>query len=476
MKQLIIPSRHIIYSKEQYEALKTHLAEHQYEKLIFVVTSSNLNNCKYSPIALSYRIMMIMSLVFELKKQFSFSYSIVCLPHYNQIENFVDKIIKTITFEYHQDVSKETTEVFCFGAYIGKLFEDSGYVTYTKTAVDHIVLFRELFEKENTTFFYDAISDPSKEVLSNQEEILVHAKNIWRDKILKEMGSITDTRNYMTYAAEMSNKDMIEVKYKDIKEYVVEGKISDEGCADAMLFVPIARDFPDSDLIGVDISNDFIARANENIRRGLFGDSFVSIKQMNLIDTLFDDGTINTTICNSTLHEIWSYNKKRTSVDEYLALKYKQLTPGGRVLIRDVIGPEDKNKKVLLRSLEDENNKHFLKFIRDFKHVRDEDTVEEVSHNGVLYHKTTLKLAGEYLLHKDYTNNWDSEVQEEFCHFSVNDWREVLLAQNFKITAIESYGSEWIYTNRYNGKVELLDEEMRPLPFPHTNVVIVAEK
>lgn len=476
MKQLLIPSRHIMYSGEQYESLAEHLRAHSYDQLIFVVTSSNLNNCKYSPVALEYRIMMVDNLIFQLKKEFSFAYKVVCLPHHHQTNSYVERMMKSIEYELIAPLEKETIEIFCLGAYMGKLFTEAGYTAYIKTGMDHVALFKELFENNNRELFYASLSDGSKEVVMNQEEILVHAKKIWLDTILKEMGSITDTRNYNTYTIEMSNADMIEVKYNDIKKYIVDGKITDEGCADATLFAPVARDYPDSDLIGVDISNDFIARANENIRRGLYGGSFVTILQANLMEKIFDDETVNTTICNSTMHEVWSYNNKRVSVDEYLTRKYSQLKDGGRVLIRDVIGPNDKEKVIFLRSLEDENNQHFKKFVEDFKHRRERDFVEEVIIDGKVYHKTTLKLAGEYLLHKDYTNNWASEVQEEFCHFGTDDWNEVLLANRFKIVTIESYQSEWIYKNRYEGKVELLDEAMNPLPFPDTNVIVVAER
>lgn len=420
--------------------------------------------------------MMIEHLLFDLKKLFTFKYKIVCLPHYQQIDNFVDRVVKSINLELEIDINKESTRIFAFGAYIGQLFKESGYETFIRTGVDHIALFKELFENNNQEYFYTHVSNGSKEVFMNQGEILTHAKKIWLDKILKETGSITDTRNYNTYAVEMSNASMLEVKYNDIKKYIVEGKITDEGCADAALFAPIARDFPDSDLIGVDISNDFIARAEENIRRGVFGNSFVSILQANLMEKIFDDSTINTTICNSTMHEVWSYNKKRESVDAYLQLKYQQLKEGGRVLIRDVIGPEEKNTLVYFRSLEDENNENFKKFIHDFKHVRDNDFVEEVNRDGKLYHKTTLKLVGEYLLHKDYHNNWDSEMNEEFCHFSFHDWQDVVLSNGFKVVKIESYRSDWIYQNRYVGKVELFDEAMNAVDFPDTNVVVVAEK
>jgi hypothetical protein len=419
--------------------------------------------------------MMVNQLIFQLKQVTSFSYSIICVPHYQETEHFVDRLVKSAELQLGESVNKVVTDVFCFGAFIGKLFVDAGYTTYVKTGMDHIVLFKELFENNNEVFFYDSLSNASREVFENQRNILPHAKKIWLDTILQDMGSITSTRNYTTYASQMSNQDMITVKYNDIKPYIVPGKISDEGCADATLFIPISVDFPDSDLIGIDISNEFIARAEENIRRGIFGNTFVSIVQANLMEKIYDDESITTAICNSTMHEVWSYNNKRSSVDTYLQLKRAQLADGGRVVIRDVIGPKDKNAVVLLRSYKDDYTQ-LKKFLKDFKHLREQDRAEEVVHDGVTYYKMTMKLAGEYLLHKDYHDNWDSEVQEEFCHFSVDDWKEVLLTNDFKIVTIESYQSEWILKNRYVGEVGLFNENLEPVSFPDTNVVVVAEK
>ena len=475
MKRLLVPSRHILYSKEQYAHLAEHLKEHAYDRIIFVITSSNLAHCKYSSLSLPDRVMMVNQLIFKLKQIASFSYSIICVPHYHETEHFIDRLMKSVQLQLDESVDKPSTDVFCFGSFIGKLFLDAGYTTYIKTGMDHIVLFKELFENNNEPFFYESLSDASKEVFENQRNILPHAKKIWLDTILQDMGSITSTRNYATYASQMSNQDMITVKYNDIKPYIIAGQISDEGCADATLFIPLAADFQDSDLIGVDISNEFIARAEENIRQAVFGNTFVSIVQANLMEKIFDDESITTTICNSTMHEVWSYNTKRSSVDTYLQLKRAQLVLGGRVVIRDVIGPQDKDIIVLLRSYKDDYV-HLKRFLKDFKHLREQDTVEEIIHDGVTYYKMTMKLAGEYLLHKDYHDNWDSEVQEEFCHFDVDDWKEVLLSNNFKIVTIESYRSEWILKNRYEGEVGLFNENMEPISFPDTNVIVVAEK
>ena len=77
---------------------------------------------------------------------------------------------------------------------------------------------------------------------------------LWNEPILTSSGSLTETRNYDTYSWEMSYTTVINLKWNDIKSFVKTGKIVDEGCADGGLLAVISRDFPDCDLIGVEIT------------------------------------------------------------------------------------------------------------------------------------------------------------------------------------------------------------------------------
>src|SRR5262249_40225593 len=109
---------------------------------------------------------------------------------------------------------------------------------------------------------------------------------------------------------------------------------------DGALLVRIAKDFPDSDLIGIEITREFLAEARERVRRGEFGHSFIFLYQRNLTRKIFDDASVNTTICNSTTHEIWSYGGGDATLRAYLRYKFAQLRPDGALVIRDVVGPE----------------------------------------------------------------------------------------------------------------------------------------
>ena len=136
-------------------------------------------------------------------------------------------------------------------------------------------------------------------------------RRLFHDPILTEQGDLTETRNYSTYTRDMAGA--IDLKYDEIQPFLRPGKIVDEGCADGALLERVAQDFPDSDLIGVDLSAEMLARAHEAQRAGAFGGAFVFFKQQNLMTPVSDAQAdrADTIICNSTLHELWSYGAGR---------------------------------------------------------------------------------------------------------------------------------------------------------------------
>lgn len=445
----------------------------QYDKVIFAITSYNLTNCKYSPVDIVFRTLLIRGLMSNLKDR-EMEFTIVKIPHFSQRDGYASQIVKYISYEMGVDVNNSNTDVLTLGKFLAGEFVDSGYTTLFHPSVDHVQLFDAFFNKRDEEYFYQNIGESARYIFKNMPEVLKHIEDIWTDPILTDTGGLSDTRNYHTYAYNMSNESMIEVKFNDIKSYICEGKIVDDGCADAALFVPIAREFPDSDLLGIDISDEFIARANERIRAGFYGKNFIKIIQGNITKPLFKKDSIDTVICNSTIHEIWSYNNKRESVLAYLKLKYDQITNGGRIVIRDVIGPVDKDKVVCVADLED--SKKLEKFLSDFAHRYPDDYFGRFKINGNEVYKMTMKLASEYLLHKDYTENWQSEMKEEFCHFNKEDWVNLLIEIGFKVVVVDTYTSEWIHSNRYKNKILLTDENGLAINFPDTNCVVVGEK
>jgi SAM-dependent methyltransferase len=302
--------------------------------------------------------------------------------------------------------------------------------------------------------------------------------------------------------------EIIRLKYLDIQNTIRSGRIADEGCADGALLAEISRDFPDSDLFGIDLSSEFASRFLERQRAGEFGGAYVHFFHRNLLDRIFEPESIDTTICNSTLHELWSYAEREKTVRAYLAEKFRQLRPVGRLVIRDVVGPDDGEREVLLwcSDADGQNfsttelarhkdrsaawlNKlstrsRFFLFAQDFLGGQSGFSFKEESQRDRPMFRLTLQQAAEFLSKKDYTDNWSSEMNEEFCFWNFSKWKQVLAEIGFQIfenpnnpaEGSRVYTNSWIVEHRHAGHAEIMDLQGLILSWPPTNMILVAEK
>ena len=62
--------------------------------------------------------------------------------------------------------------------------------------------------------------------------------------------------------------------------------------ADGAMMVRLAEAFPDSDIIGIDITGEFISQVEERQRAGEFKKSFVFAYQRNLLQPIFEENSI----------------------------------------------------------------------------------------------------------------------------------------------------------------------------------------
>jgi hypothetical protein len=88
---------------------------------------------------------------------------------------------------------------------------------------------------------------------------------------------------------------------------------------------------------------------------------------------------------------------------------------------------------------------------------------------------------------KDYTNNWDSEMNEEFAFWDFSQWKSALETAGFQIVENPNqpqagsrvYVNPWIVENRWTGKVKLFQMaagKLEKMDYPVTNIVLVGEK
>jgi hypothetical protein len=534
MTNLLFPGRHLLQTtfQEQYlaavvQAPLDRLAflpgpqwriEGPIDTIIFAITSANHQFTRYNPIPFHIRAIGVDRFASQfadtLTGKAQVRYRIFGIPHYAPTPRFASILLKEIAEQTEGEVilTPADTIVLTSTPPIARMFQ----------ALDFAILPAEATASPQPATpqqLLSAIMAAGEEWMTQPElrmqfssatyalwhdfpEVPRRIFRLWHDPLLTDAGSLTSTRNYASYTQGMSNDAIIDLKYRDIKTHILPGRIADEGCADGALLARIADDFPDSDLIGIEITGELLSRCLERQRAGAFGGAFVHFHQRNITSPIFQAGTIHTTICNSTLHELWSYNDRANTILRYLHEKYRQLAPKGCLLIRDVVGPDELEKIVYLWLTDEDGDSwmpdaaqevaalstqaRFFRFAHDFLPQRRAAShapqvpyqVETVGER--IYIVTTMRLAVEFMTKKDYTDNWASEMHEEFAFWSFADWKATLCQIGFEVNpASYVYTNEWILENRWRNKVALFcraENELVPFPYPPTTMVIIAEK
>ena len=249
-------------------------------------------------------------------------------------------------------------------------------------------------------------------------------------------------------------------------------KIFDIGTGTGSVASALAESFPDSLVTGIDLSSEMIElarkqprRVNLRFRQAEAGTSFAS--------------EADVAIYSSLLHEVYSYNgDSMNAVAAALRTAYSSLKPGGRVIVRDFIRPEDGHRQVRLTHRKadvPEGSSSFADFARQFGRAVPMRVVRET--NSSVVYETDLQSAYEYIYRKDYRNNWKAELRERYGFWNESEARSLLTAAGFSVLHFERLNNPWIVTNRLTGKVKLQDVESgRILPYPDYQLLIVGVK
>jgi SAM-dependent methyltransferase len=535
MSYLLFPGRHLVNTTFQDRYLKHVLGRtpsslvgfiagrgallNAPTEIIFAVTSANQENSRFNPIPFHIRAIGVDRFAWQLQAELKVRYRIFGIPHYGHTNNFASFTIKEIDLQSERAIqlTPENCLVLCSTPEVIKLYQALGFSIAPAEMAETgshqstpIEIIREIGACGNDWSSSPLISANLARshfsLFEDFPEVPQRIARLYQDPLTNQDGSLTSTRNYSSYARGMN--EIIRLKYLDIQKSIRPGRIVDEGCADGALLAEISRDFPDSDLFGIDLSAEFASRFLERQRAGEFGGAYVHFFHRNLFDRIFEPESIDTTLCNSTLHEIWSYGHGEKSVRGYLSEKLRQLRPGGRLVIRDVVGPDEGEQEVYLwcsdtdgRNLSaEEAVQHknrsaewlhqlstrcrFYLFAQDFRGGRSGFSFQAESHHSRPVFRITLRQAAEFLSKKDYTDNWSSEMNEEFCFWSFSNWKRVLTETGFQVIENPNneaegsrvYTNPWIVEHRHAGHAEIMEISGQRFPWPPTNTILVAEK
>jgi SAM-dependent methyltransferase len=492
---LIFNGRHHMLTKFQQQYLAGLVAQgvngRPVKEIIFAITSANHENTRRNPVSLYLRALAIEDFARNLKCEFRI-YPIKDVP---ATPKFVSYLLKQINYQGGQVLSPDSSFFICSTPSVINLIEQAGFghlpteledrqkETYATLrpyeVIDLLVKAGASWRTDQEWWKFASVETQTLYDKYNLGDLIVE---LFTDAILTDDAELTDTRDYNTYARSMDNA--AQFKFDDVRPFTVQGKIVDAGCGTGALVALLAREFSESDIIGIEGTRKFY----EYCKMQDYPNPYVYFYRRNLTDELFKTGTINTFIYSSVLHEIYSYIGQ-DALKSVLAKTFNQLASGGRIVIRDVVGPDEPDKTVYLQLNQEDGLSEgdidklstyakFFRFFQDFK----PRTVkyEAVELNGVKLIKLRVQDAYEYLSKMKYTDNWESEMHEEFGFYSFSQWESLLQEIGYRIVpGSKPFTNQYIIENHYKSRGQLFtltDQVLVPEPYPYTNMILAGEK
>lgn len=468
------------------------------EGIVFAVTSANHEGTRRNPLSYAHRAMAIQEFSHEL------TVSVYCFPvtDVGHRSDFASYTVKSVNHQADGlfELSKENCIVSC-STEVGDLYEALGYSVFgaetaapdSEGALNPWELIGRIAANPDWStdnILLNAVHPSSYRIL-RQYNLGNRIRFLFSDPIASEDGDITSTRDYSSYVRQMDENASL--KWRDVAAFVQSGRIGDIGCATGS-WLKHASEEPrlgESDFYGVELTRQLNDICNQRKNNGEFRNPNVWFAQKNAVSGLvFKPASMDTIHSSSLTHEIESYGSHEDLLT-FIANRFEELKPGGVWINRDVAGPEDKDRPVLMLLREDDpapdgppwlaglsTFELFRKFAIDFRKAegyRMAYTIENV--DGNRYVKLRMEDAAEFLLTKDYRDNWESEMHERFCFWSFSQWKAALQDAGFIVDSGSSvFTNPWIVDNRFRGKVSLFAEDLSPLDYPPTNLIMVARK
>ncbi len=525
---LLFPGRHHLMTEFQFKYLLSILHNNEnitddsgepvpvdtgFNQLIFAVTSANHSNTKRNPLAFHQRAIMLQ----EFSRDLAMKSLIYGINDVGYLEDFANYTIQSIKHQSDGkiDLSPANCVVICSTA-VRHLYKNSGFKILPAELIPNS---NDEFHTPHPWYYVTKIAESVNwntdiELLKNIHSSTINlwnnyqlgskVKKLLLDPIVGEDGDITESRDYNAYVRQMD--EIAEIKYKETAPFIKCGNIGDIGCAVGSWIKLAASDpkLSEATFYGIELTRQLHDICEQRKSNNEFKNPYVFFAMKNAVTGLvFSKSSMHTIHCSSLTHEIESYGG-RGDLLNFIANRYEELNPGGVWINRDVIGPQNGEQQLFMKLndkdgsndnvyKEFESNealkKHidqlstfstFLRFARDFRREEEDGIVFEVIDNkegNVISLK--FRDAADFMLTKDYTDNWYSEMHERFCFWSISDWEVALKKAGFRIgSASHDYQNPWIVENRWRGKVALFaDQEMlKKVDFPPTNALIVAEK
>jgi nicotinamide mononucleotide adenylyltransferase/ubiquinone/menaquinone biosynthesis C-methylase UbiE len=431
------------------------LGQEPVERLVCVVTSADHAGTRRNPLDTATREAMLAPALKRSGKPFH----IVHIKDIPDSAAWVEHVQANVERTIGQWPAPTDTVVYSANREVDALFQARGFAVVSREVSG--LTPHELVQRVAEGKRWEEDATPETRAVYGRPEVQATLKAIYGQKLVNDDGELGHQRDFKTYGTQMDAS--LRQKLDDLVPLVKPGRIVDKGCGTGKLMVELSKLFPGSGIVGVDLSREFLRMCDENT----YATEDVDLVCGNVADQNVADGSATTVVFSSVTHEIYSYsNYSLAELDRAMVNAFKELSSGGRVLIRDGVSPEPATWRLEL--IDPQARETFERFAREFKHGAGAK-FERLSPSTV---RLSSHDANEFICKKDYLKNWHIEVHEEFGAHTLRGYAQMLERAGFQDVTATGSVNPWIAQHRYQGKVALFDDGGRPLPWPDTNCVI----
>ncbi len=498
-RYVLFPGRHHLLTQFQADYLQQ-LADDGAGTIVWAVTSANHENTKRNPVPYHRR----EAAIERLSVQTGLRSVVVPIFDTAPTDRFAQVTLKTVTVATGLDLTPADTLVACSTPQVAALYEE---LSFPIALVEADPALPGVPARPWDVLLSLAAGDDSWRKLAHPATVDVFdryglatvVQTVVNDPVVGDEGGLTATRDYRTYVDAFA--DAAERKWSAVRQYVQPGRIVDIGCGAGAVLELADRDetLHESDLIGVEVARHLYQECVHKKAQGVFRNANVYFYQRNVLGgAILPDRSVDTTLTFALTHEIWSYGHQRDSLLQFARRIHDHTVPGGVWINSDVCGPGDRRRPVILRLKPDDGDNPAaprtdlaaLTSAEVSSYVGGLSTRARLDQFAVDFHfpfeyealagdavRLEFGPAMDFLTRKDYTDNWMSETQEQFCGLDFDDWRVLLAEAGFDLDpASTPTRNDWVIDNRIAPVATLTDTDGAPLPWPTTHATLVARR
>src|SRR5262245_7117293 len=259
-------------------------------------------------------------------------------------------------------------------------------------------------------------------------------------------------------------------------------RIIDLGCGSGALSARLAALAPGAQVVGVDIDPQSVALARDKYPLPNLSFEVGDAAAVH-------DGADAVVSC-SMLHHIYTYGPRpydEDAAEAAVRAHIASLRPGGLLVLRDfcVDGTPEETCLLDVGQEPGADGRSDVDMLRDFAmRARPLDPLgsgfplEDLGDagDGLRRFRLLRRWSAEFLLRKDYRTDWEIELREQYAFWTIGRFARIAETAGTRVIRAAPIHNPWVVRNRFVGRTRRFDERLRPLPWPATNMVLVAQR